>query len=85
MINDADISENQLLYSYGEKVCMIFEEIHTYLLSIADEELVFTYVCFSFHILYKVLILYCSLSALLNIFSINSQFSQQFAVSTTQV
>lgn len=29
MINDADISENQLLYSYGEKVCMNLLKDHT--------------------------------------------------------
>ena len=29
MINDADISENQLLYSYGEKVCMNLLNDHT--------------------------------------------------------
>ena len=29
MINDADISENQLLHSYGEKVCMNLLKDHT--------------------------------------------------------
>ena len=29
MINDADISENQFLHSYGEKVCMNLLKDHT--------------------------------------------------------
>ena len=65
-----------------QKISEITNFFRHYFLSRTEVYVVF----FSAIILFcKIIILCCSLSALLNIFSINSQFSQQFAVSTTQV